>query len=163
MGNIYHALYTFENRYTNITMFTHIEKECKDAGVKYSGLNPDKIIHFWDEMNVQAGDAPPQFMPMLELSRKSLASDFRDKVDGLMGLMPREVASRVQPNYEQEHPEDYIFFAKAVISAGMQTTPHVVYCSSAKMKGTTNTFYTFQDRSLEILEQCTSPNPFMPS
>jgi hypothetical protein len=117
-GDVYHATYTFGTRYTNL-MFTYIEKECKDAGVPYSGLNRNKLIHLWDEQKVQAGRNPPQFMPMLDLGRKSQATDLRDKVYGLMGLMPSEVATQIQPDYEQGLPEVYTSFAKAMITASM--------------------------------------------
>jgi len=59
-------------------------------------------------------------MPMLDLSRKSLATDSKDKVYGLMGLMPSEVASQIHPDYEQGLAEVYTSFAKALITASMQ-------------------------------------------
>jgi hypothetical protein len=56
---------------------------------------------------------------MLDLGRKSQATDLRDKVYGLMGLMPSEVATQIQPDYEQGLPEVYTSFAKAMITASM--------------------------------------------
>lgn len=54
--DIYHAVYTFGSRYTNL-MFTYIEKECKDAGVPYSGLNRNKLIHLWGNRRSRQGEA----------------------------------------------------------------------------------------------------------
>ena len=73
---------------------------------------------------------------MLDLSRKAKTTDPRDKVYGLMGLMPSEVADRIQPDYSLTLGEVYISFAKAWITASC---------------------------SLELLEQCTSPNTSLPS
>jgi hypothetical protein len=113
-GDIYHGIYTFGTR--NIEIFSYIEKECKEAGVAYSGLNRNKIIHLWYEQEIQAGRMKPQLMAMLDLSRKSMATDLKDKIYGLMGLMDLEVAGKMEPDYEKGLVEVYRSFAKVVIT-----------------------------------------------
>ena len=114
-GHIYHGIYTFGSRHIDI-FFSNIERECHEASVRYSGLNRNKLIHLWDEGEVQAGKKRPQFLPMLDLGRKSTATDPRDKVYGLLGLMPPEVAAAVEPDYEKTIPEVYLSFAKAWVT-----------------------------------------------
>lgn len=123
-GEVYHGIVTFASPYIDV-MFTYIEKECRDAGVKYSGLNRNKIIHLWEEQNVQAGRKLLQLMPMLDLGRKSLATDPKDKVYGLLGLMPPEVADQIQPDYDLSLAEAYVSFAIAMITASTQTTARI--------------------------------------
>ncbi|KAM7184419.1 Heterokaryon incompatibility protein (HET) domain containing protein [Naviculisporaceae sp. PSN 640] len=129
-GQIYDGIYTFGSKHIDI-FFGNIERECLEGGVRYAGLNRNKLIHLWEEGEVQAGKRPPQFLPMLDLARKSVATDPRDKVYGLLGLMPPEVAAAVEPDYEKPIAEVYLSFAKVWVT----TT-----------------------RNLDLLEQCTSPN-----
>jgi hypothetical protein len=117
-GDIYHGIYTFGTR--NIEIFSYIEKECKEARVSYSGLNRNKIIHLWYEQEIQAGRMKPQLMAMLDLSRKSMATDSKDKIYGLMGLMNLEVAEKIEPDYKKGLVEVYRSFAKVVITTSTQ-------------------------------------------
>ncbi|KAK3360758.1 heterokaryon incompatibility protein-domain-containing protein [Lasiosphaeria hispida] len=109
-GHIYHGISTFGTKQIDI-FFSNTERECREAGVPYSGLNRNKLTHLWMEGNVQTGRSPPQFMPMLDLGRKSLATDLRDKVYGLMGLIPPEVAAMIEPDYDLSLSSVYISFA----------------------------------------------------
>jgi hypothetical protein len=43
-GDVYRAIYTFGTRYIDI-VFSYMEKECREAGVRYLGLNRNKNIH----------------------------------------------------------------------------------------------------------------------
>lgn len=74
-------------------------------------------------------------MHALDLSRKAETTYPREKVYGLMGLTPLVVAEMVQPDYKLTLCEVYISFAQAWITATC---------------------------SLELLEQCTSPNKCLP-
>jgi len=114
-GHIYHGIYTFGSRHIDI-FFSNIERECREGGVRYAGLNRNKLIHLWREGEVQAGKQLPQFLPMLDLGRKSAATDPRDKVYGLLGLMPPEVAASIEPDYEKPIPEVYLSLAKTWVT-----------------------------------------------
>lgn len=112
--DIYQGLYTFGTR--NVELFSYIEKECQAKGVAYSGLNRNKVIHLWVEQEVQAGKGNEQLMAMLDLARKSMVTDPKDKIYGLMAMMDQKVAQEIDPDYDKELAEVYISFAKVMIS-----------------------------------------------
>ena len=56
---------------------------------------------------------------MLDLSRKSFATDSRDKVYGLLGLMEPSLSARIKLDYEASLTKVYTDFAKAVINTGI--------------------------------------------
>ncbi|KAK8068324.1 hypothetical protein PG996_007436 [Apiospora saccharicola] len=91
-GELYHGVYEFGRRIDDL-MFLHIEMESKKAGVDYRGLNRQKIIHLRMEQLVQAGATFSHHMSVLDLARKSYATDLRDKVYGILGLVPPQVAT----------------------------------------------------------------------
>jgi hypothetical protein len=124
-GQIFHAVYTFASRHIEI-IFSKIEQECDEAGVRYSGLNRNKIIHLWRYGDVRDGQLSPPLMPLFDLSRKSQTADPRDKIYGLLGLLPLEVFNTIQPDYNLEVSEVYISFAKAWIFA----SKHIVLTMS---------------------------------
>ena len=115
---LFTATFTFGLHNTDI-MFALIDKERKEIDLPPSGLNRNKIIHLNDEYSVQAGDRDGQFICMLDLSRKSFATDSKDKVYGLLGLMEPSLSARIKPDYEASLTKVYTDFAKAVINAGI--------------------------------------------
>ena len=115
---LFAATYTFGLHNTDI-MFPLIDKERKEIDLPPSGLNRNKIIHLNDEQSVQAGNRTAQLICMLDLSRKSFATDSKDKVYGLLGLMEPSLSARIEPDYEASLTKVYTDFAKAVIIAGM--------------------------------------------
>lgn len=115
-SELHGAIYTFGSK--NVALvFNNIERDCKKHGFRYSGLNRNRIIHLWQEQAVQAGSGQPQYMPLLDLGRKAFATDMRDKVYGLMGLLPVDVAAITIPDYAQEVNEVFIKFATAWIKS----------------------------------------------
>ena len=115
---LYAATYLFGTHNVDI-MFSLIDQERKDAGLPPSGLKRNKLIHLDMEQSVQAGRANPQFMCMLDLGRKSLATDPRDKIYGLLGLMPAPVSDQIFPDYRASLAKVFTDFAKAFIVASM--------------------------------------------
>ncbi|KAI4220441.1 MAG: hypothetical protein L6R36_007626 [Xanthoria steineri] len=111
------TVYTFGTHNTDI-MFSLVDRETREAGISTSGLNRNKIIHLNDEQYVQNGEDEPQFMCMLDLSRKSLSTDSRDKVYGLLGMMKESVVSRIKVDYNAQPTEVFTNFGRALISAG---------------------------------------------
>lgn len=111
-GELYDGVYEFGRRIDDL-MFLHIEMESKQAGVDYRGLNRHKIIHLRMEQLVQAGATFSHHMPVLDLARKSYATDLRDKVYGILGLVPPKVATLTDVNYEKEPDEVYTSFTGA--------------------------------------------------
>lgn len=114
---LFSAVYTFGTHNTDI-MFSLVDRETREAGISTSGLNRNKIIHLNDEQYVQNGEDEPQFMCMLDLSRKSLSTDSRDKVYGLLGMMKESVVSRIKVDYNAQPTEVFTNFGRALISAG---------------------------------------------
>lgn len=112
--DIYQGLYTFGTR--NIEIFSYIEKECKAAGVAYSGLNRNKIIHLWIEQEIQAGKGEKQIMAMLDLSRKSMVTDSNDKIYGRIGMTDLSVLEKIDVEYEKRLEEIYTSFARVMVS-----------------------------------------------
>jgi Heterokaryon incompatibility protein (HET) len=157
-SELYHGTYTFGTYNVNI-MFTLIEHECHDAGIPTSGLKRNKIIHLWTEQNVQAGREKPQVMCMLDLGRKSLATEPRDRVYGVLGVMPAAVAEKNKPNYNSSIAELYTSFTEAMISTSKHVfknqETYIYYCATSLL--------CHAGKQLEILEQCTWHSSSMPS
>lgn len=82
-------------------------------------LKRNKIIHLKEEQLVQAGGGDPHHMCMLDLGRKSLATDPKDKVYGLLGMLGPSVVDLITPDYDAALPEVFTNFAKAMIIASM--------------------------------------------
>ncbi|KAK7973212.1 hypothetical protein PG988_007346 [Apiospora saccharicola] len=117
-GELYHGVYEFGRRIDDL-MFLHIEMESKKAGVDYRGLNRQKIIHLRMEQLVQAGATFSHHMSVLDLARKSYATDLRDKVYGILGLVPPQVATLTDVNYQKEPHEVYTSFTGAWMVANI--------------------------------------------
>lgn len=115
---LYNATYLFGLHNFDI-MFSLIDQERKDAGLSASGLKRNKLIHLKEEQLVQAGQADAHIMCMSDLSRKSLATDLRDKIYGLLGMMDASVTDLIIPDYKSSLPQVYTAFAKAMIVASM--------------------------------------------
>lgn len=151
---LFSAIYTFGTHNTDI-MFSLIDRETREVGMPTSGLNRNRIIHLNDEHSVQNGKAEEQVMCMLDLGRKSLSTDPRDKVYGLLGMMKDSVVSQIKVDYNADLSEVFTKFAKAFIVAGKSP----LNCHrEAKTDVDSN-----EDNSLEILEQCTWHKRDMPS
>ena len=114
---LFSAVYTFGTHNIDI-MFSLIDRETRQLGILTSGLNRNRIIHLNDEQYVQNGEAEEQVMSMLDLGRKSLCTDPRDKVYGLLGMMKESVVSRIKVDYNAGLSEVFTEFAMAFIIAG---------------------------------------------
>ncbi|KAI8935043.1 hypothetical protein NX059_008707 [Plenodomus lindquistii] len=132
---LYAALFIFGKHNIDV-VFSCIDRERKDVGLAPFGLNRNKIIHVNSEQQKQIGCGKPQFMPLLDLARKSEASDARDKVYGILGLMHPAVVALVTLDYRLSVEQVYTDFA-------MQ--------------------YMIGTHSLEILEQCRYKESALPS
>ena len=115
-GEIYHGVFTFGSRIDDL-MFSLVEKETKEAGLVYRGLNRLKFTHLWLEQEVQAGAGLNHYMSMLDLARKSYVSEPRDRVYGILGIVPKEVADLIDVDYDMELAQVYTLFTRNWISA----------------------------------------------
>ncbi|RFN45624.1 het-domain-containing protein [Fusarium flagelliforme] len=135
-SELYNAVYVFGSKHMD-ALFGNVEREYARAGDKsYSGLNRNKVIHFWAEQSVQAGHARPQYMPLLDLGRKAFATNERDRVYSLLGLLLADVTSLISPDYDQ----------------GVNHAFHQFATSWIKPR-----------RDLEILEHCNGSQTGLPS
>ena len=123
-SELYSAVYVFGSKHMD-ALFGNVEREYAKAGEKsYSGLNRNKVIHFWAEQSVQ-GHAQPQYMPLLDLGRKAFATNERDRVYGLLGLLPADVTSLILPDYQQGVGHAFHKFATSWIKSSI--TPLIMY------------------------------------
>lgn len=76
---LFAAIFTFGEHNIDV-MFPLIDKERKEIGLPSSGLQRNRFIHLNDEQMVQSDDIDGQFICMLDLNWKSLATDAKDKV-----------------------------------------------------------------------------------
>lgn len=113
---LYDATYSFGTHNVDV-MFSLIDRERKEASLPPSGLKRNKLIHLNTEQSVQAGRVKAQIMCMLDLGRKSLATDPRDKVYGLLAMMEASVTDRIVPDYNATAAQVFTDFAKAFIVA----------------------------------------------
>lgn len=112
---LYRATYSF-GKHNIDTMFSLIDQEYRAAGIEATGLKRNKLIHLNEEQAVQAGKkVAGHFICMLDLGRKSLVTDPRDKVYGLLGLTESNIAEHIVPDYNSTPTEVFTAFAKAMI------------------------------------------------
>lgn len=111
---LFRALYRF-GWYNIDVVFSLIDAQRKDAGLAPAGLKRNKFIQLEEERLVQRGRAETHFGCMLDLGRKSLATDPRDKVYGLLGMMEASVSRWIKPDYHSSLVEVFTSFAKAMI------------------------------------------------
>jgi hypothetical protein len=124
-SELYNAVYVFGSKHMD-ALFGNVEREYAKAGEKsYSGLNRNKTIHFWAEQSVQTGHAQPQYMPLLDLGRKAFATNERDRVYGLLGLLPADVTLLISPDYQQGVDHAFRQFATSWIKSSI--TPLFMY------------------------------------
>ncbi len=112
----YIATYLFRKRNIDV-MIALIDRDRKGAGLSAPGLKRNKLIHLNMEHLVQARQEKRQYMCVLDLGRKSLATDPRDKVYGLLGVMETSVSDRIVPDYNATLVQVFTDFAKAFITA----------------------------------------------
>lgn len=162
-GELYSATYSFGTHNVDV-MFSLIDRERKDAGLSASGLKRNKLIHLNTEQLVQAGREKAQVMCMLDLGRKSLATDPRDKVYGLLGMMEASVSDKIVPDYNATLSQVFTDFAKAFIVASRSLifpkAQSIAFFGSSSRSWTD---ISREDNSLEVLEQCTWSTKGMPS
>ncbi|KAI9881133.1 MAG: hypothetical protein M1830_008291 [Pleopsidium flavum] len=120
---LYSAIYYFGAHNFDV-MFSLIDQERKDAGLPAAGLKRNKLIHLNEEQLVQTQQRKSQLMCMLDLGRKSLATDPRDKVYGLLGLMEASVSDQIIPDYTLPLSKVFTAFTKAMIVASMSYLFH---------------------------------------
>lgn len=108
------AIYSFGKHNVDV-IFRCIDHERATVGKRPFGLNRNKIIHINMEHQKQTGAGKPQFMCLLDLARKSDASDMKDKVYGILGLMPSPVIPLVGLDYSRSVEEVYTEFARNYI------------------------------------------------
>lgn len=120
-GDVFHAIFTFIVSNDDI-VFNLVQNECHHSieGFRYSGLNRNRIIHFMNQQRALGTkeNQHSQFMPLLDLARKALATDPRDKVYGLLGLMGTTLASKVAISYVAATRDVYVSFTRAMVYAG---------------------------------------------
>ena len=114
----YIATYLFRKHNLDV-MISLIDRERKGAGLSTPGLKRNKLIHLNMEHLVQARQEKRQYMCILDLGRKSLATDPRDKIYGLLGMMETSVSDRIVPDYNATLVQVFTDFAKAFITASM--------------------------------------------
>ena len=66
---------------------------------------------------------------LLQIGRKAGAKDPRDKVYGLLGILPPTLASKIYPNYELSTAAVYISFAKAVLDTASRLDAIFSWCT----------------------------------
>lgn len=150
--DFFSALYTFGKHNVDV-MFACIDRERKAVGLGPFGLNRNKIIHINFEHQKQAGRGQAQYMALLDLARKSDASDPRDKVYGILGLMDPAVSSLLSLDYSLSVEEVYTDFVRQYIEGSKLEIRKESGISTDCLLA----------RSLEILEQCRLKESPMPS
>ena len=96
-------------------MFSLIDRERKDARLPPGGLKRNRLIQLEEERLVQKGLAENHFFCMLDLGRKSLVTDPRDKVYGVLGMVETSVSAQITPNYDASLSEVFTSFANILI------------------------------------------------
>jgi len=117
-GQLYDALYTFTSRYIDL-VFSCITVECDRLGIASKGLMRNPIIQLNRQQGIQQGLLPRHLLPILDIGRRCLVSDDRDRVYGMLALLPPELSAHIMPDYTKGVGEVYASFAKAMILSRM--------------------------------------------
>lgn len=109
-GELFDALYSFTSRYIDFVFSGR-------HGVR--GFKRNNIIQLNNQQNQQAiidgREVSKWLLPILDVARKCLVADDRDRVYGILGMVPQNIVQSISPDYTQTAGEIYTTFAKAVI------------------------------------------------
>ncbi|ROV95429.1 hypothetical protein VMCG_08499 [Cytospora schulzeri] len=118
-SDFYDAIYTFTNSHLDMVS-RYVEKGYRDAGASgIQGLNRNRITQLTSEQKIQATDPEhihPSLMPLLDIARSSMATDPRDRVYGILGLMPGAFREVIKVDYTLPVTEVYTCFARSMIT-----------------------------------------------
>jgi hypothetical protein len=67
---------------------------------------------------------------VLDLARKSNVKDPRDKIYGLLGLLPKPIAALIEPNYSKTKEEVYVEFATVMLRHCSRLDALLSWCES---------------------------------
>lgn len=109
-GELFDALYGFTSANIDL-VFSCMDHECGGG----SGLRRNHIIQLNSQQQIQMKLKAPQTLPILDVARRCLVSDNRDRVFGLLGLMAPEITRRTILDYTISTARVYESFAAALI------------------------------------------------
>lgn len=115
-GEMYDALYHFTSRHIDV-VFSRVATECSASGVVPMGLKRNFIIQLERQQRVQSGQAPSNLLSILDVGRKCMVSDPKDRIYGMLALLPTELAARIIPDYSKDVGSIYASFAKSMIES----------------------------------------------
>jgi hypothetical protein len=111
-GDLYDVVYVFASRHLDL-VFSGVDREHP----VHNGLRRNHIIQLNSQQVAQKRDKEAHALPILDIARRCSVSDSRDRIYGILGMLPRRVARMVVPDYSQDPARIYWIFAKTMISA----------------------------------------------
>ena len=111
-GELFDALYSFANTCIDL-LFTRID--CEYASNK--GLRRNHIIQLHGQQEIQMKSKKMELLPILDVARRCSVTDAKDRIYGILGMIPRNIFERMTIDYSQSVEEIYRSFAKATILA----------------------------------------------
>ncbi|KXT05545.1 hypothetical protein AC578_3687 [Pseudocercospora eumusae] len=119
-GELYDALNDFASRYVDV-VFAKVDLESRAAGIQSNGLKRNHLIQLnlqqRDQYVIDEDGTPERLLPILDIGRKCLVSDDKDRVYGVLGMLPGSIRRQIKPNYAKSIEDIYLEFAVAVIDA----------------------------------------------
>jgi hypothetical protein len=91
----------------------------------------------------------PRIETVLDLARKANVKDPRDKVYGMLGLLPPALSVKIQPNYSLSKEQVYIQFATALLESSKSLDETLSWCAYVPDD-------SFTSRVSELLKSFTS-------
>lgn len=79
---------------------------------------PASISHIQQARELHADDSFSYFLHVLRLSRTKLASDPKDRVYGILGILPQEIHDRLEVNYQLSIKQIYIDVVQILLDSG---------------------------------------------
>lgn len=79
---------------------------------------PASISHIQQARHLHSDDSFFYFLHVLRLSRTKLASDPKDRVYGILGILPQDVRDRLEVNYQLSIRQIYIDVVEVLLGSG---------------------------------------------
>lgn len=112
-GSLCDVVVTFNLRYPSFVSSSY----CKDAQGPAPGFAGLLVNQLDLQQKAQAGAEEAPLLPILDVARRCLVTDDRDRVYGMLGMMPVKIANLVTPDYSQDVATVYARFARSFIAA----------------------------------------------
>jgi hypothetical protein len=119
-----------------ICMFAQTNEEAITSALRTNQMKEDRVRNRHDFVWSLSNDVstlirlrePVSLDQLLDLVRKARATDPRDMVYGMLGLLPKNIAAQIQPDYTKSREKMFMELAIAILSQCQRLDELLSWC-----------------------------------